>query len=160
MASEVTNDKEDLISEKVEKMGVILEKSGYAPVPGRIMSYLLISEPPYRDFYEIQEFLKASKSSVSTTLKQLIQQGVVTYITFNGDRRRYFQIDTKGLLNIIKEQYREARLINDMVSETLDHRKNSEFLRFNRELKEVIDFSTYIHNGIEKLIADWEKGKE
>lgn len=159
MELEAAKDKANTLSEKVEEMGVILEKSGYAPVPGRIMSYLLISEPPYRDFYEIQDFLKASKSSVSTTLKQLIQQGVVCYITFSGDRRRYFQIDTKGLLHVIKAQYKEARVINDMVREILDHRKDSEFQKFNRELKEVTDFSTYIHAGIEKLIREWEAEK-
>src|SRR5207249_6906768 len=125
-----------------------------------ILSYLLISEPPYRDFYEIQEFLKASKSTISTTLNQLMQKGVISYITFSGDRKRYFQINTKGLLNTIKQQYKQGQLLNDMVSETLQHRKNSEFQRFNRELKEVVDFNSYILNGIEKLIADWEKAHQ
>lgn len=160
MATSATKNKKDNLAEKVEEMGIMLEKTGYAPIPGRIMTYLLISEPPYRDFYEIQEFLKASKSTISTTLNQLMKQGVVSYTTFSGDRKRYFQINTKGLLNIIKEQYRQGRLINDMVSETLAHRKNSEFQRFNRELKEVTDFSAYIHSGIEKLITDWENAKQ
>ena len=138
-------------------MGILIEQMGHAPVPGRIVSYLMLSEPPYRDFYEIQEFLKASKSTISTALNQLMQAGVVNYITFSGDRKRYFQINTKGLSNVMKDQYKQGRLLNDMIQETLVHRKDSEFQRFNRELKEVIDFSTYIHKGIEKLIADWEK---
>ncbi|MBS1596915.1 MAG: hypothetical protein JST75_01730 [Bacteroidetes bacterium] len=157
MASVLMKSKTNHISEKVEEMGIIIEQMGYAPVPGRIVSYLLISEPPYRDFYEIQGFLKASKSTVSTTLNQLMQQGVVSYITFSGDRKRYFQINTKGLLDTIKQQYKQARVINNMVSEVLEHRKNSEFQRFNKELKEVINFSSYIHNGIEKMIKDWDK---
>ena len=159
MAISAIKNKKDL-AEKVEEMGIILEKTGYAPIPGRIMTYLLISEPPYRDFYEIQEFLKASKSTISTALSKLMKQGVVSYTTFSGDRKRYFQINTKGLLNIIKEQYKHGQLINDMVSETLAHRKDSEFQRFNRELKEVIDFSAHIHNGIERLISEWEKANE
>jgi hypothetical protein len=44
-----------------------------------------------------------------------------------------------------------------MIREALQHRRDSEFQRFNRELNEVMDFSTYVHRGIEKLIADWEK---
>lgn len=135
----------------------MIEKMGHAPVPGRIVSYLMLSEPPYRDFYQIQAFLKASKSTISTALNQLMQAGVVNYITFSGDRKRYFQIDTQGLKNVMKDQYKQGRLLNDMIGQTLEHRKNSEFPRFSRELKEVIDFSTHIHTGIEKLIADWEK---
>jgi DNA-binding transcriptional regulator GbsR (MarR family) len=157
IASSIVNKSVNQLSEKVEKMGIIIEQMGHAPVPGRIVSYLMLSEPPYRDFYEIQEFLKASKSTISTALNQLMQAGVVNYITFSGNRKRYFQINTKGLANVMKEQYKQGRLINDMIKETLQHRKDSEFQRFNRELKEVIDFSTYVHNGVEKLIADWEK---
>jgi DNA-binding transcriptional regulator GbsR (MarR family) len=147
----------NLLSEKVEKMGIMIEQMGYPPVAGRILSYLMLSEPPYRDFYDIQEFLKASKSSISTALNQLMQTGVVNYITFSGDRKRYFQINIEGLVKVIKEQYKQGRLLNNMIGETLQHRKNSEFQKFNRELKEVIDFSAYVHKGIEKLIADWEK---
>lgn len=143
--------------EKVEEMGVMIEQMGYASVPGRILSYLLLSEPPYRDFYEIQEFISASKSTISTTLNQLMHQGVINYITFNGDRKRYFQINTKGLLARLKKQYKSSQIITEMVSDTLVHRKSSEFKRFNRELKELVDFNSYILRGIEKLIADWEK---
>lgn len=147
----------DQLSKKVEKIGIMIEQTGQAPMPGRIVAYLMLSEPPYRDFYNIQAFLKASKSSISTALNQLMQAGVVNYITFSGDRKRYFQINTKGLAKVIKDQYKKGQLINDMIRETLLHRKNSEFQRFSRELKEVIDFSTYIHKGIDRMIADWEK---
>ena len=101
--------------------------------------------------------MKASKSTVSTTLNQLMQRGIVSYITFSGDRKRYFQISPKGLTGSIKEQYRQGRLINDMVGESLEYRKNSEHRQFNNELKAVVNFSTHLHKGIEKLINDWEK---
>ena len=75
MATSALKNKKDSLAEKVEKMGIMLEQTGYAPIPSRIMTFLLISEPPYRDFYEIQEFLKASKSTISTTLNQLNETG-------------------------------------------------------------------------------------
>ena len=157
MASSAATKSANQLAEKVEKIGIMMEQTGQSPVPGRIVAYLMLSEPPYRDFYTIQEFLQASKSTISTALNQLMQAGVVSYITFSGDRKRYFQINTKGLSGVMKERYKTGRLLNDMIKEALQHRRDSEFQRFNRELKEVIDFSTYIHNGIEKLIADWEK---
>jgi len=157
MALTKTVKSDHALSEKVEQMGILIEEMGYAPIPGRILSYLLISEPPYRDFYEIQNFLKASKSSVSTTLNQLMQKGVINYITFSGDRKRYFQINSKGLQTSLKQQYKQGQLVTDMVRETLQQRKNSGFQRFNRELKELIDFNSYILTGIDKLIIHWEK---
>jgi DNA-binding transcriptional regulator GbsR (MarR family) len=158
MASSAIKNKTDNLAEKVEEMGIILEQTGYAPIPSRLLTYLLISEPPYRDFYEIQEFLKASKSSISTTLNLLLQKEVISYMTFNGNRKRYFQINTKGLLKNLKQQYKQGQLVNDMVRETLQHRRNSKFQQFNQELKEVVDFNNYILEGIEKLVKDWEAG--
>jgi len=160
MPSGTTKHRTDSLAQKVEKIGIMIEQMGHAPVPGRIVAYLILSEPPYRDFYEIQGFLKASKSTVSTALNQLMQADVVNYITFSGDRKRYFQINTKGLVMLMKRQYKQGQVINNMISEALQHRKDSEFQKFNRELKDVIDFSAYIHKGIDKMIADWEKTKK
>lgn len=157
IASKFSKEKKDSLSEKVERIGIMIEQTGQAPLRGRIVSYLMLSEPPYRDFFEIQKFLKASKSSISTALNHLMQAGVVSYTTFSGDRKRYFKIDTKGLFTLIKQKYKQGQKINEMVRETLEHRKDSEFQGFNKELKEVIDFSAYVHKGIEKLIVDWEK---
>jgi DNA-binding transcriptional regulator GbsR (MarR family) len=157
METETIRKKDNALAKIVETMGVLIEQRGYAAVPGRILSYLLISEPPYRDFYEIQEFMKASKSTISTNLSQLMERGVVNYITFSGDRKRYFQANTKGLLSNIKNRYKEGEFFNEMLGETLQHRKNSEFQHFNRELKEIIHFNTYMLKGVEKLIEDWEK---
>src|SRR6476620_1982010 len=112
MESSAANKSASKLLEKVEKMGIMIEQMGRAPVPGRIISYLMLSEPPYRDFYEIQEFLKASKSTISTALNQLMQAGVVNYITFSGDRKRYFQINAKGLADVMKEQYKKGRVLN------------------------------------------------
>jgi len=160
MTSSTINKSASRLSDKVEKIGIMIEQMGHAPVPGRILAYLMLSEPPYRDFYEIQEFLKASKSSISTALNQLMQAEVVNYITFSGDRRRYFQINTKGLLSNVKQQYKQGEKVNSMINEALQHRRDSEFQNFNRELKEVIDFSAYVHKGIDKLITDWEKTRK
>ena len=145
------------IAETVEEMGILLEKMGYAPVPGRLLSYLLVADPPYRDFYDILAFLNASKSTVSNTLNLLMNQGVVKYLTFNGDRKRYFQVNPDGLYRIIKEQHRRGKEVNELVGKLLKTRSKSASADFNRELKAVVDFSAYLHKGIEKLIKDWEK---
>src|SRR3954469_24661302 len=109
MAASTVNKSDNQLAEKVEKIGIMIEQMGHAPVPGRIISYLMLSEPPYRDFYEIQEFLKASKSTISNALNQLMQAKVVNYTTFSGDRKRYFQINAKGLADVMKEQYKKGR---------------------------------------------------
>ncbi|MBQ1885046.1 MAG: MarR family transcriptional regulator, partial [Bacteroidales bacterium] len=43
-------------------------------------------------FEEIVDRLKISKSSVSTTLNHLMESDKIEYITYPGDRKRYFRI--------------------------------------------------------------------
>ncbi|MBL7776380.1 MAG: hypothetical protein JNK89_10290 [Saprospiraceae bacterium] len=64
----VEADKTERVREKVERMGVFFERSGFAPMTGRVFAYLLVCDPPHKDFFAIQEFLQASKSAVSNAL--------------------------------------------------------------------------------------------
>jgi len=74
--------------EHIERVGLFFEKSGFPRMVGRVLGYLLIAEPPHKTFNEIQEYLQASKSSISTSLQFLLNQGLVGYFTLPGDRKR------------------------------------------------------------------------
>lgn len=153
---EVEENKQESIREKVEEMGIFFERSGFAPVTGRVLAFLLMCEPPYKDFFAIQAFLKASKSTVSNALSLLSNEGLVEYITFSGDRRRYFRINTVGWLSNLKSKVRRATLLGDLLKDVLDERCESNCPAFNNELKKIVFFQSYLAKGIEQLIEDWE----
>lgn len=156
MVNEVQQDN-TRIQQKVEEMGIFFEKQGLTPMHGRVFAYLLLAEPPQKDFYEIQEFLKASKSAISNALKYLMNEGMVDYITFSGDRRRYFRVNHKTWLEMYKERIRGLSTFRNLLEDVLQERSSSRHLDFNDQLKEMLDFQTHIADGIEKLIDDWDK---
>ena len=154
---ESTEQKNDpRIQQKVEEMGIIFEKSGLTPMHGRVFAYLLLAEPPQKDFYEIQEFLKASKSAISNALKYLRDNGMVDYITFSGDRRRYFRINHDTWLESYQASIRQIGTFRNLLQTVLEERKDSRHLDFNDKLKAMLDFQTHLTEGIDRLIEEWE----
>lgn len=150
-------DRTERIRSKVEQMGVFFERSGFAPITGRVFAYLLLCDPPHSDFFAIQGFLRASKSAVSNALTTLTSEGLVDYITFSGNRRRYFRINTNGWLDNLKKRLRRMTVLGELLDEVLRERCNSNCSTFHRDLNTVAVFQNYLSKGIEQLIDEWDK---
>lgn len=155
-----TKEKNREKEEMVEQMGVFFEQSGLTPMHGRVFAYLLLSEPPHKDFFEIQDFLKASKSAISNALKFLMDRNLVKYITFSGDRKRYFQVDTEGWMKQTKMEIRQAATLKDLIGDVLEARTDSKFLNFNEALEKMVNFHEELIEVLDNFIADWSKRYE
>lgn len=140
----------------VEEMGVFFEQSGLTPMHGRVFAYLLLSDPPYQDFYAIQEFLKASKSAISTALKFLTDRKMIKYITFSGDRKRYFQVDTDGWLIEMKQKLQYADGMRNFTQNVLQYRSELDSPEFNEKLEEIISFHREINICLKDFVTQWE----
>lgn len=156
IAKQNTKDKE----KTVEQMGIFFEQGGLTPIHGRVFAYLLLAEPAYKDFYEIQAFLKASKSAISNAIKFLMSKNMIKYITFSGDRRRYFQVDIDGWLIQSKQKVKEVNTMNQLLKNVLDSRTNSEDLAFNAELQHMLDFHSQLTDTLNQFLKNWERNKE
>lgn len=154
------NDKCKRLEIKIEEMGVLFEKQGFSPMAGRVFAYLLLAEPPYKDFYEIQENLKASKSSISNALKYLQNFGKVDYITFSGDRKRYFRVNSKNWLLAIQNKIEDVSALRNLLKDVLDERSDTKHLEFNEGLKEIIDFHTFMAEKAKEMMAEWNTRKK
>ena len=85
-------EREEKQSELVEIMGRISSRGGSTALAGRILGLLSFLDQEEFTFEEIVDRLKISKSSVSTTLNHLMESDKIEYITYPGDRKRYFRI--------------------------------------------------------------------
>ncbi len=153
-------EKEALIREQVEKIGVFLEQqakaSAITPLAGRLFAFLILSDPPYQNFYDITEFLQASKSSISTALKALEQSGLVDYFTFSGDRKRYFRVNTKKWLEVEQMRLQQATIALGLAQDILEFRKDSKHQDFNEGVEKVVEFYEYITLGMQDLLEKWK----
>ena len=145
---------EAVLKDKVEKLGVSIEKYGRTPIEGRVFAYLLLSDPPYRSFDDIVKFLSAGKSSVSNAVNMYLKEGTLTYRTFSGDRKRYFMIDVDGWKKGFEKSMSSFNLL---LEDVLEFRGKSESKEFNDDLRHLHEFQTHLSNEIRKTIDKWNK---
>lgn len=143
---------------QIERIGVVFEKSGVPPVAARVIGHLMMAEPPYLSFDELVEATQASKSSVSNSVKFLQTEGLIDYITFAGDRKRYFQLYADTWLEIQKDRVKSLASLRSIIQETVAIR-SSQYPEFNHTLKEVVDLYGELEHKILKVIEEWEKKK-
>ena len=86
----------------VEHFGIVFERTGLPKMTGRIFGWLLISDPPYQSTDQLAEALLASKGSISTTTRLLIQTNLIERFTLPGVRHDYFRLRPDAWRNLIK----------------------------------------------------------
>ncbi len=120
--------------ELIEQIGRENEREGFQPVPARILGLLMVMDKEEYTFEEIVEEMQISKSSASTALKNLEIRGIIEYITYPGDRKRYFRFvsgEVDGLINEMENNLkRNLIIINQIIDLKKDpNSRNSNFLR-------------------------------
>lgn len=76
----------------IEDVAVLLEDFRLSRMAGRIVGRLLVAVPAEQASDELAASLGASKGSISTTTRQLIDLGLVERLGIPGERRDYFRI--------------------------------------------------------------------
>lgn len=141
----------------VEKMGVAAEKDGYPPAAARILSLLLIADPPHQTFDELQQTLNLSKSAVSNGLSLLQLRCLVEYFTVSGDRKRYFRIQKTAWYEFMKTIVRTQRPFTiQVIPEALAFR-SKEYPETNDILLQAKEFTDYMFGKMEEALSEWEK---
>ncbi len=74
----------------VEEAGLLMESFGMTRMSGRILGAILVSDNEKISFFELVEWIRASKSSISTNIRLLIRIGFVKMVTIPADRKTYY----------------------------------------------------------------------
>ena len=151
--------KDEEIKKQVERIGIVCDKDGFPPLAGRLLGFLMLAEPPYKSFDEIVEFLQASKSAVSNTLKFLETQGMVDYTTFPGDRKRYFRMSVENWASVVLQKIDFIKLMKEKLTEVLEIR-SAKYAEFNQNLHDIIKLYDVILEAFPQIIARWEESRK
>jgi DNA-binding transcriptional regulator GbsR (MarR family) len=103
--------------ELIEYIGRYSEHDGFQPVAGRIMALLMVMDQEEYTFDEIVKEMQTSKGCVSLALQNLELRGIVEYITYPGDRKRYYRIISKDVHAIIGEAEKRIKQHIDMIDQ-------------------------------------------
>jgi hypothetical protein len=140
----------------VEEWGLLFEQSGLPRMAGRVLGWLLVSDPAEQSAAQIQEALAASKGSISTTLRLLERFGLLEPVSLPGERRTYFRIAPGAFTRMMEDKLRSVTTWKDLSARGVELVRKSGPKRAAR-LQAVHDFYAFLEREFPALIRQWRK---
>ena len=139
--------------ELIERIGRNNERDGFQPVTARILGLLMVMDKEEYTFDEIVDEMQISKSSASNALKILELRGAIEYLTYPGDRKRYFRFVSGDINEMIDEVEKRMLQKLDIMNRIIELKTNpnSRNAKFIKNIAEGIKF--FIEH-IDKLKAE------
>ena len=142
----------------IEEMALKMEERGFPRMAGRVMAWLMICKPKQQTMPDLVEALDASKSSISTATRMLIQFDLVERVSLRGERKDFYQL-REGIWNdTIKEALEKINKFKSVAERGLDLLKDNDSVRLNvlSEMKEAYEFW---EQELPPIQEKWEKQK-
>jgi DNA-binding transcriptional regulator GbsR (MarR family) len=135
-------------------MGLTFESDGFTRIGGRLFGHLLLANRPL-SLDELADALGASKASVSTDARRLLEKGVVERSGRPGDRRDYWQIAPDFFANIMQLRVERWRRLNALVGE-LKRRSPAPTAAVRARLRYMEDVYAYISERVDEALESWQ----
>ncbi len=140
----------------MEEVGLAFEQTGMPRMAGRILGWLMISNPPHQSTGELTEALLASKGSISTTTRLLIQIGLIERLSLPGQRRDYFRIKTGAWHQMLTDSMVQITAFRQLVERGLELIEDK--AHFNRRwLEEMRDMYAFFEREFPAMLERWEQ---
>ncbi len=140
-----------------EEVGIVFEQTGMPRMSGRILGWLLISDPPHQSTEQITKALMASKGSISTMTRLLIQIGLIERLSLPGVRHDYFRLRSDAWQHMIgRGLTEEIKMVRQLADRGLELLGDKTPVTKNW-LEEMRDVYTFLEREFPTLLERWEK---
>lgn len=146
----------------VEEMGLLWEESGIPRMRGRIIGWMMVCSPARQTASQLAEFLSASKGSISTNTRALLQMGILERVAVPGERATYFQISEGAWQRFIMAEMDRITLFREGAERGLALLADAPDERRSR-LLEFHDLFSFIEREYPLLLqhyAEWQATRE
>lgn len=99
--------------------------------------------------------MQISKSSASNALKNLELRGVLEYVTYPGDRKRYFRFVSANISDMIDEVEKKMQQKLDIMNQIIELKKNPNS-RNTKFIKNIMEGIQFFVERIDKLKEEYE----
>ena len=138
----------------IEEFALYFEQSGFPRMPGRVLGWLLISDPPHQSMNQLVEVLHASKSSISTSVRHLIDAGFIERVSFPGVRRDYYRMRPDCDIASIERFASRIAGFAKLAASWLSLLENLSDTRLQK-LKMMRDVNTFMEQELSKAAQHW-----
>lgn len=139
----------------IEEFALLFELMALPRMAGRILGWLLICNPPHQSTGQLAEVLQASKGSISTMTRLLIQSGLVERVSLPGERRDFFCIKLGAWPALLKQRMAQITAIRELAGRGLKMLEDDE-PQLGKRLKEMYEFHGFFERQFPLLIERWE----
>jgi DNA-binding transcriptional regulator GbsR (MarR family) len=140
----------------IEEVGLLFEMVGLPRMAGRVFGWLLISNPPHQSLGELAEALQASKGSISTMTRLLVQIGLIERISLPGQRRDYFRIKLNAWSELSKQRLTQIRAFRQLAERGLELLQGEDPHLLQR-LEEMRDMHAFLERELPLMTERWEQ---
>ncbi len=143
-----------------EEVGIVFEQTGMPRMAGRILGWLLISDPPHQSTEQLIKALMASKGSISTMTRLLIQIGLIERLSLPGVRRDYFRLRSDAWQHMIgRGLTEEIKMVRQLAERGLELLGDKTPVT-KKWLEEMRDVYTFLEREFPTLLERWERGHQ
>jgi DNA-binding transcriptional regulator GbsR (MarR family) len=154
------NDRQAEEQQFVEEVGLVFEQTGSPRMAGRILGWLLISDPPHQSTDQLMEALIASRGSISTMTRLLIQIGLIERLSLPGVRHNYFRLRQDAWQHMIRRGLEdEIKMIRQFAEHGLQLLADKTPLT-RKWLEEMRDVYIFLEREFPALLEGWEKERK
>lgn len=137
----------------------MFEAVGLPRMAGRIFGWLLIANPPQQSMSNLVEVLQASKGSISTMTRLLIQISLIERVSLPGQRRDYFQIKPHAWSQMTNQRMTQIAAFRQLAERGLDLLADQPS-PMRRHLQEMRDFHAFWEKELPLLDQRWQQEQE
>lgn len=139
----------------IEEFGLFVEGAGLPRMAGRILGWLLICDPPEQTMQDLTHALQASKSSISTMTRLLIQFRMVERVSLPGKRRDSYRVPPDFWERWLEESVSKIAEFRKMAARGLDLLHDEPAPR-RRRLQAMHDVYLLLEQEYPRMVAEWK----
>jgi len=149
---------EQQVKEKsfVEEFGLVFQQLGFPRMAGRIIGWLLLCNPPHQSIDELAEALMASRGSISTMTRLLIQGGLIERVSLPGVRHDYFRIRHGASQHLLRQKAEAITVLRQLAERGLELLGDKATLT-RQGLEEMRDMYAFFEQEFPALVERWEQ---
>jgi DNA-binding transcriptional regulator GbsR (MarR family) len=137
-----------------ERIALVFESAGLAPIACRIVARLLTCDPAEQSSTELADWLGASKGSISTQTQVLVRAGFVRRTRRSGSRAVWYALQPHLWSDMFAmEVVRTQRML--ALGEEACELKRAGGQPVDDRLRDFIGFCRFFQERLPALIAEW-----
>ncbi|SDD79969.1 GbsR/MarR family transcriptional regulator [Glycomyces harbinensis] len=142
-----------------DEIGVYFADFGLPPIPGRILGWLMVCEPPHQSPEQLAEALDISRGSVSMAMRMLQSNNAVERVAVAGSRATHWRLRPGFWLEEAAAKAKQAREWIKKADRGLDLLAEAPS-ESRRRLEEAKEMYTFLADQYERIESLWHEQRK